>query len=237
MVGHVSAVASPPLFTVWARTYLTRWQQALRLREGGAASSSMTVIDTSRWNHIRKICSANKYTNKHTNEHVHSYVISSVKSLCVSEVHQTPTKTVSSYSKMSTGSISVTCLVQLTVFHHYMETKQQKAETTDDFITHFTADSIFPLHQRSSAGCCLINSSFQLIGASVPALEPRTANEWTCRAVSLSVWATYTQPLDDWLTGINVLSCIPPLQAVNLEEAADHRGCYGRWICSSINPV
>ena len=41
----VVVVCSPPLFTTWAWTHLTRWEQTLRLRRGGG----MTAAYTQEW--------------------------------------------------------------------------------------------------------------------------------------------------------------------------------------------
>ena len=53
LVGHYAAVASPPLLTVWAWTwmYQIRWEQALHLCEGGAphrGQGGAAMIDTSQ---------------------------------------------------------------------------------------------------------------------------------------------------------------------------------------------
>ena len=74
MVGaffsSVVVVCSPPLFTVWAWTYLTRWEQQLHLCQGRGAASSicrrvtllrhspwlwLVVLTRKRWNFANQI--------------------------------------------------------------------------------------------------------------------------------------------------------------------------------------
>ena len=125
---------------------------------------------------------------------------SPIKCLGVSVVHQTLTKTVFSYSQMSTRLFHIYSKSQNSMYEWCQNSTTNKQTNCSDwcFICKktFTADVIMPLHWGCRDGSHLIGSSLERflprginkasssLICSMPALRPKTANEWMCRQVT-----------------------------------------------------
>ena len=99
---------------------------------------------------------------------------------------------------MSSRFISVTHSVQNTVLHDWIcDTTAKNCNLRWKEHCHFTADCVSSLNCWSWYESLWIDSSFEQIWASMPALELITANEWSCRQVTYSLFFPHSRLMFD----------------------------------------